>query len=163
MNVLGICGSLQASSSNLTFLHDARELAPAGMSLEIFDGVRDLPLFNPDLEGGPVPVAVAQWREALATCDAVLIATPEYGHSLPGALKNAIDWIIGSGELHRKVVGVTASAPGPGRGQRGLDALCATLRAVDARIVGGEPIVRDADQREAIEALLEAMADAKRG
>lgn len=61
----------------------------------LFDGLRHLPHFNPDTEEPP---AVRDWRKALAGSDAVLIASPEYGHSLPGALKNGIDWVIGSGE-----------------------------------------------------------------
>jgi NAD(P)H-dependent FMN reductase len=76
----------------------------------------------------------------LAASDAVLIACPEYGFSLPGALKNAIDWVIASGELEGKVVAITAAVPGPERGRRGLQALRDTLSAVRASIVGGEPI-----------------------
>jgi NAD(P)H-dependent FMN reductase len=72
----------------------------------------------------------------------LLIASPEYGHSLPGVLKNGIDWLIGSGELERKVVAITAAVPGPERGQRGLLALRDTLAAVSAEVVGGEPIAR---------------------
>jgi NAD(P)H-dependent FMN reductase len=103
---------------------------------------------------------VRSWRAALASSDALFIASPEYGHSLPGALKNAIDWVIGSGELYRKVVVVTASAPGPGRGERGLRALCDTLRAVEARILGGEPIVRGPELDAMLDALLDALAGA---
>ena len=65
-----------------------------------------------------------------------------YGFSLPGALKNGIGWVIGSGELEEKVVAITAAVPGPERGRRGLQALRDTLSAVRARIVGGEPIPR---------------------
>ena len=160
MKVLGISGSLQAQSSNLTLLYRAIERAPAGMQIELDDHVRTLPLFNPDLEGEGVPLAVSSWRAALASADALLIASPEYGHGVPGALKNAIDWVIGSGELYRKLVAVTASAPGSGRGERGLRALCDTLRAVDARILGGEPIVRGPDFDETLDALLGALAEA---
>lgn len=163
MRILGICGSLQADSANLRLLHRAATMLPEGVTLEIFDGLRDLPLFNPDLEGGPVHPAVKAWREAIAASDAVLIATPEYAHSLPGALKNAIDWVVGSGELERKLVGVTASTPGPERGLRGLSALLQTLGAVSARIVGGEPIPRGPDADEYLQALLEGLVAAKQG
>ena len=142
VKVLGVCGSLQAKSANLSLLLLAATKMPAGVELVFFDGLRDLPPFNPDLEPSDVP-AVAAWRRALAVSDALLIASPEYGFSLPGALKNAIDWVIGTGELEGKVVGVTASTPGPAeRGRRGLLALTDTLAAVSAKIVGGEPIVR---------------------
>ncbi len=140
MRVLGICGSLQARSGNLALLHAAAALMPEGAELVLFDGLRELPLFNPDIEAGGAPESVTRWRLALAASDAVLIASPEYGFSLPGALKNGIDWVIGSGELERKVVAVTAAVAGPGRGRRGLDALRDTLSAVRATIVSGEPI-----------------------
>ena len=72
-----------------------------------------LPHFNPEIEATGVPESVTRWRRALAESDAVLIASPEYGFSLPGALKNAIDWVIGSGELEGKVVAITAAVPRP--------------------------------------------------
>src|SRR4051794_18580521 len=108
MRIVGICGSLQGASSNLTLLRRAGELvteiSPEAVVFELFDGVRDLPLFDPDIErDGDAPASVTAWRSALAHADALLIASPEYGHSLPGALKNAIDWVIGSGELEGKV------------------------------------------------------------
>jgi NAD(P)H-dependent FMN reductase len=120
----------------------------------IFDGIRDLPHFNPDLEArGPLP-AVVEWRRVLAESAGLLIASPEYGFSLPGALKNGIDWVIGSGELERKVVAVTAAVPSAERGRRGLKALRDTLSAVSARIVGGEPIARGPSFAPEVEALL---------
>jgi chromate reductase len=139
MKILGICGSLQAQSKNLALLHTAARLVPAGVDLALFDGLRDLPHFNPDIEA-EAPDSVRRWRQALSASDAVLIACPEYGFSLPGALKNAIDWVIGSAELEGKVVAITAAVAGPERGRRGLQALRDTLTAVRATIVGGEPI-----------------------
>ena len=80
-------------------------------------------------------------RSSTLESDALLIASPEYGHSLPGSLKNAIDWVIGTGELERKVVAITAAVPGPERGRLGLQALRQTLGAVRAsgRRAGGSP------------------------
>ena len=140
MKILAVCGSLQAQSKNLALLTAAATLAPPGVEFVLFDGIGDLPHFNPDIEAIAVPGSVLRWRQALAGSDAVMIACPEYGFSLPGVLKNAIDWVIGSGELENKVVAITAAVPGPGRGQRGLQALRETLSAVRASIVGGEPI-----------------------
>lgn len=142
MRVLALCGSLQSKSSNLELLQLVTKLAPPGVEIVLFDGLRDLPHFDPDLETTGELEAVRRWRTAVAESDALLIASPEYGHSLPGVLKNAIDWVIGSGELERKVVAVTASVPHPERGKRGLAALRETLGAVSADVVGGEPIVR---------------------
>ncbi len=154
MIILAVCGSLQQQSSNLTLLQKAVAMAPAGVEIKIFEGLADLPHFNPDLEKDGPPLAVLRWRSALAGSDAVLVASPEYGHSLPGALKNAIDWVIGSGELERKIVAVTAAVAGPERGRMGLQALKQTLGAVSARIVGGEPIARGAGFDAEVEALV---------
>jgi chromate reductase, NAD(P)H dehydrogenase (quinone) len=157
--VLGVCGSLQASSGNRELLQRAGELAPVTLSITLSDHLRALPHFNPDLEQDGVPEAVACWREALAAHDALLITCPEYGFSLPGALKNGIDWAIGSGELERKVVAVTAATVAPYRGLKGLSALRQTLEAVSARIVGGEPIARGDDRDGALVALLTAVRE----
>jgi NAD(P)H-dependent FMN reductase len=140
MRILAISGSLQEKSKNLTLLMAAARLAPPGVELVLFDGLRDLPHFNPEIDADGAPESVLRLRQALADSDAVLIASPEYGFSLPGVLKNAIDWVIGSGQLEGKVVGITAAVPGPERGRRGLQALRDTLSAVRATVVGGEPI-----------------------
>jgi len=142
MRILAICGSLQENSSNLQLLRRAIASAPSGLEIELYDGLRDLPHFDPDLERAGSPNAVAELRRAVLGSDALLIAMPEYGHSLPGSLKNAIDWLIGSGELEGKLVAVTSAVAGPLRGRLGLAALCATLAAVSARIVFQEPIAR---------------------
>src|SRR5262245_57943742 len=160
MQILGICGSLQARSSNLALLRVAAAAVPIGVELIIFDGVRELPHFNPDLEAAAVPESVTRWRDAIANSDALLIACPEYGFSLPGALKNAIDWVIGSGELEGKVVAITAAVPTRERGRRGLGALRDTLSAVRAAIVGGEPIPYGPDFEDEIRELVNALVEA---
>ena len=157
MRILTVCGSLQAASRNLELLQTAVRLAPEGVEVTVSDLLRHLPLFNPDAEATGVPQAVSAWRRVLAECDAVLIASPEYGHSLPGALKNGIDWVIGSGELYRKVVAVTAAVSHIERGQRGLDALTQTLRGVDAAVVFARPIVRGSDLDAQVQALLKLL------
>ena len=162
MRILAVSGSLQARSGNRALLELAQTLCPDGVELAWFDGVRELPHFNPDVAVRDAPPAVRAWRQAITACDALLIATPEYGHSLPGALKNAIDWVIGSGELESKIVGITASVPGAERGRLGLSALAVTLGAVSATVVGGEPIVRGPDEARAVEALLLALIAAVR-
>jgi chromate reductase, NAD(P)H dehydrogenase (quinone) len=165
VRIVAVSGSLQARSANLALLEAARALAPSGVQVVIYDGLRDLPHFNPDLEAqAPLPV-VELWRRELTASDAVLIASPEYGFSLPGALKNAIDWVIGTGELERKVVAVTASVNHPERGRRGLAALEGTLLALSVSIIGGVPIVRgpsfDAELRELLAALVRAAQAAR--
>lgn len=160
MKILGISGSLQAKSQNRALLDIAAASVPPSVEFILFDGLRDLPHFNPDLEGAGVPESVTRWRQALAGCDAVLIACPEYGFSLPGVLKNAIDWAIGSGELEQKVVGITAAVPSSERGRRGLQALREPLSAVRATIVGGEPIPKGPAFEPQIAALVGSLIEA---
>jgi chromate reductase, NAD(P)H dehydrogenase (quinone) len=159
MKVLGVCGSLQARSGNLALLNAAAAFMPPGVEFVLFDGLRDLPQFNPDLEVDRELEHVRRWRLALEGCDAVLIASPEYGFSMPGALKNGIDWVIGSGELERKVVAITAAVAWAGRGRRGLQALRDTLSAVRATIVGGEPIPKGPQFESEVAALVQKLLE----
>jgi chromate reductase len=92
MRILAISGSLRRDSHNRALLRAAAELLPAGVELVPFDGLKAIPPFDEDDEAGPAPVAVAALRRAIAQADAVLVATPEYNGSIPGALKNALDW-----------------------------------------------------------------------
>ena len=157
MRILALCGSLQSQSSNRELLKLVTTLAPPGVQVVDFEGLRDLPHFDPDLEARGEPETVRNWRRAIADSDALLIASPEYGHSLPGVLKNAIDWVIGSGELERKIVAITASVPHAERGRRGLAALRGTLGAVSADVVGGEPIARGPAFEAEVKQLLEQL------
>lgn len=91
LRILGIPGSLRRSSYNRALLENARHLLPAQTSLEIFD-LADIPLFNADIEANGIPDSVLTWRNAIKQADALLIATPEYNYSIPGVLKNALDW-----------------------------------------------------------------------
>jgi len=92
MKVLGISGSLRQGSYNSRLLRAAAELLPPGAELREFTALRDVPPFDEDAEHSPPPAVVAL-KDAIADADAVLIATPEYNHSIPGALKNALDWV----------------------------------------------------------------------
>ena len=159
MKVLGVCGSLQAMSGNLALLKAAAALMPPGVEFVLFDRLRDLPQFNPDSETNGELESVRRWRLALEGSDAVLIASPEYGFSMPGPLKNAIDWVIGSGELERKVVAITAAVAWAGRGRRGLQALRDTLSAVSATIVGGEPIPKGPEFESEVAALVRRLLE----
>jgi len=161
VHILAVCGSLNAKSRNLALLEAVVAAAPPDMTIAVSDHLRTLPHFDPDFDSTP-PAEVVAWRKALAESDAILIAAPEYAHSLPGALKNGIDWVVGSGELYRKVVAITASVPHPERGRNGLAALRQTLGAVDAMIVWEEPIDRNGDPRAAIDALLASLREGVR-
>ena len=92
MRVLGISGSLRADSYNSALLRAAADLLPPGAELEIFDGLKAIPPYDAD-DDHDRPHAVRALSDAIADADAVLVATPEYNHSIPGQLKNALDWI----------------------------------------------------------------------
>jgi chromate reductase len=116
MRILGISGSLRRDSHNTALLRAAAELLPSGVELELFDGLREVPPFDEDLDSpelqGP---AVNALKDAIAQADAVLIATPEYNHSIPGVLKNALDWAsrpVKDNVLRGKPVAVVGASTG---------------------------------------------------
>ena len=92
MRILGICGSLRRDSHNGELLRLAAAMLPAGVEAMRFDGLRALPPYDADEDVDPAPAAVRDLRDAIAAADAVLISTPEYNASIPGQLKNALDW-----------------------------------------------------------------------
>ena len=92
MKILGLSGSLRRDSYNAQLLRAAAAELPPEAELELWDGVRDLPYYDEDIDVDPAPESARSLREAIAGADALLISTPEYNASIPGALKNAIDW-----------------------------------------------------------------------
>ncbi len=113
LHFLAISGSLRAVSSTTTLLRAAARLAPDGVAITLYPSVGALPHFNPDLdgEGAEPPPSVADFRGQLRAADAVLICSPEYIHGVPGSLKNALDWVAGTGEFVAKPVAlINASA-----------------------------------------------------
>src|SRR5436305_13567521 len=92
MRVLGISGSVRRDSHNTELLRAAAKLLPPGVELELYEGLKEIPAYDQDDEAQP-PLAVVRLRERIASADAVLFATPEYNHSIPGVLKNALDWV----------------------------------------------------------------------
>src|SRR5690242_8113630 len=109
LRVLGVSGSLQAGSTNTALLRVARERAHKGVDVVLYERLAEIPPFSPDIE--PVPAAVSEWRALVSSADAVLFATPEYAHGLPGVLKNALDWLVGSGGLYEKRVAILSAEP----------------------------------------------------
>jgi chromate reductase len=111
VKVLAISGSLRAGSSNAALLRVAAEVAPPGMTIDVWEGLGGLPHFNPDLDEGEPPAPVRDFRRLLASADAVIISSPEYAHGMPGSLKNAIDWLVSDGTLVGKPVLIITTAP----------------------------------------------------
>jgi NAD(P)H-dependent FMN reductase len=100
----------------------------------LYESLDDIPHFSPDRDGEQPPAAVAALRTEVRAADAVLIATPEYAGGIPGVLKNALDWLVGSGELYGKRTIVVSAAPGENRGHNARAWLEQTLRMQGARV-----------------------------
>jgi chromate reductase len=151
MKVLGIAGSLRQDSYNHALLRLAAERLPAGVVLVEFEGLGEIPPYDSDLEegGAEAPAAVAALRQAMREADAVLVATPEYNHSIPGVLKNALDWASRpAGES--ALMGTPAAVIGASTGMFGAVWAQAETRkvlgALGGRVIEGElPVARAAD------------------
>jgi chromate reductase len=139
MRILALCGSLRLRSSNRALLFAARKHAPEGMDVSIFESIRDLPHFDPDLDGPERdpedrPDAVLRLRRELAASDAILISTPEYAHGLPGSLKNALDWLVSSPAMIGKPVALIYGSTGEANhAQEQLKEILTTMSAVVVR------------------------------
>jgi NAD(P)H-dependent FMN reductase len=140
--IIGLAGSLRAGSYNAALLRAAIQVAPAGLTIETAS-IRDIPLYDGDLEkASGIPAPVAELKDRIATADGILIATPEYNSSIPGVLKNAIDWLSRPardiprvfGDRPLAIMGVT-----PGRGGTSLaqTALLPVARALGCRLWAG--------------------------
>jgi chromate reductase, NAD(P)H dehydrogenase (quinone) len=132
MRILAISGSLRAKSSNTAVLRAAARLAPKGVDIAVFDGIGELPFFNPDLDGDQVPGSVAAFRAAIGEADGILICSPEYARGIAGVLKNALDWLVASFEFPNMPVAVINTSP---RATHALAALTLTLETMSARLV----------------------------
>lgn len=132
MQILAISGSLRAGSSNTTLLRAAAALAPPTIEVSIYNGLAALPHFNPDLDIEPMPPPVVDFRSQLRASDCVLISSPEYAHGVPGVLKNALDWLVASGELYGKPVALLNASP---RSVHAQTSLKETLTVMTASLI----------------------------
>ena len=129
MRLLALSGSLRASSINSALLRAAARLAPPSVSVTLFDGLGDLPLFNPDREADP-PSVVANFRSRVAEADALLIASPEYAHGVTGTIKNALDWLVSFELFAYKPVGILNASPRAHHADTALREILRTMAAV---------------------------------
>src|SRR3954452_10501824 len=132
MKILAISGSLRAGSGNTAVLRAAARLAPSGVAIVLFDGLGELPFFNPDLDGDKPPASVASFRSLIGSADGILISSPEYARGVAGVLKNALDWLVASLEFPNKPVALINTSP---RATHALAALTLTLETMSARLV----------------------------
>jgi chromate reductase len=150
MKVLGVSGSLRSESYNAKLLHAAVRLLPDGVELELWDGLKDVPPYDEDDDVEPAPAAVAAFRAAIAGADALLVATPEYNSSVPGQLKNALDWVsrpLAKNPLRGKPVAVIGASSGAFGAVWAQAELRKILGAIGARVVDGEVAVGHAPTR----------------
>jgi chromate reductase len=128
MKILAICGSLRETSRHAALLRVLASLAPAGMRIELYGGLGDLPLFNPDLEPSD-PQPVADLRRQIIDADALVIASPEYAHGITGAMKNALDWMVGNESFMNKPVALINASPRAVHAQAALRETLSTMSA----------------------------------
>jgi len=173
LNVLGFAGSLRKASYNKAALRAAQELAPPGMTIEIFD-LAPIPLYNDDVRLQGFPPPAEQFRARIKAADALLIVTPEYNHSMPGVLKNAIDWASRPPDqpFNGKPIAIMGASPGvlgSVRAQMHLRMCFVFLNGLLVNqpevLIGNAPSRFDADgrltdetSRELIRKLLDALA-----
>ena len=174
MRVLAISGSLRRGSNNTALLRALRDEAPAGVEVEVWDGLKEVPPYDGDDDVVPGPAQVEAFRSLVREADAVFFATPEYNSSIPGALKNALDWAsrpLATNAFRNKPVAVIGSSAGAFGGVWAAAELRKVLGAMGARVTEVEMAVGHAhdkldeageladhgirdDLREALESLL---------
>jgi chromate reductase len=149
MRVLGISGSLRRESHNTRLLGVAAKLVPPPAELELFEGLKDVPPYDEDDDGDLAPGGARRLREAIAAADAVLIATPEYNSSIPGQLKNALDWAsrpFPDNVLRNKPVAVIGASTGSFGAVWAQAEVRKVLGSIGARVVDVELPVAGAEE-----------------
>jgi chromate reductase len=174
VSILLVSGSLRAGSTNSALLRTAASLAPEGVVAALYDGLGELPHFNPDddVDGEPLAPAPADLRARLDAADAVLFSTPEYAGALPGSFKNLLDWTVGGGTYEKPVAWINASASPTGAASAhaslrtvltytGTDIVEAACRhiAVARSAIGPGGLVEDPAIRDQVTAVLRALAE----
>jgi len=150
MKILGISGSLRRDSYNTKLLRAAEELFPPEVDFVLYQGVKEVPPYDEEDDVQPAPMSVAALRSAIGEADAVLFATPEYNSSVPGSLKNALDWVsrpVATNQLRNKPVAVVGASTGAFGAVWAQAELRKVLAAIGARVVDGEVAVGHAPTR----------------
>jgi chromate reductase, NAD(P)H dehydrogenase (quinone) len=171
VRIMAISGSLRRASSNSALVEAAARLAPETVEVSAYRELAELPHFNPDLDDDRAPETVTRFRARLQASDAILISSPEYAHGVPGVLKNALDWVVGSGELVDKPIAlINASA----RAHHAWASLAETLTVMSAHLIldasitvsldgtqlDASGIVGDPERSTALRSALDALAAA---
>lgn len=170
IKILAISGSTRRASSNLNLIKAIADLTSEKFTVNIFEGLSDLPHFNPDLDNDNVDPQVTEFRKLLREADGVLICTPEYAIGVPGTLKNAIDWTVSSMEFsHKPVALITASLSG----EKAHRSLLGTLLIIEARMsadtqllissvktkVNADPKITDTETLNSVNKLIQSLTE----
>jgi chromate reductase, NAD(P)H dehydrogenase (quinone) len=150
MRILAISGSLRDASNNTALLRALREEAPEGVDVELWDGLKEIPPYDQDDDVVPGPAAVEAFRELVREADGVFFATPEYNSSVPGALKNALDWAsrpLATNAFRNKPVAVVGSSAGAFGAVWAAAELRKVLGAMGARVTDAELAVGHAAEK----------------
>lgn len=138
INIVAISGSLKSTSANTNILRNIAKLAPQNVAVNIWEGLDSLPHFNPEIK--EAFLSVVDFRQKLKDADAIIFSTPEYAFGVPGVLKNALDWVVSSGELNGKPVAAISASPLYSGGDKALASLLLTLTALGANMDAGSSI-----------------------
>ncbi|MCC6920431.1 MAG: NAD(P)H-dependent oxidoreductase [Alphaproteobacteria bacterium] len=164
LDIVAICGSLRAASTNGALIEAARLLAPAGMTVTRHDAIGTLPHFNADLDGPGLPEPVAAFRARLKAADGIILSSPEYARGIPGTLKNALDWLVGDGDFENRPVALLGASA---RGVAGDAALRLVLGTMGGRVIEAASVTVDllggtwtAERIAAEDAMARALRDA---
>jgi len=150
MRILAISGSLREASNNTALLRALREEAPEGVEVELWNGLKGIPPYDSDDDVVPGPQEVERFRSLVREADAVFFATPEYNSSVPGALKNALDWAsrpLATNDFRNKPVAVISSSAGAFGGVWAAAELRKVLGAMGARVADAELSVGHASEK----------------
>jgi chromate reductase len=137
-NIVAISGSLRAGSSNHTILRFLEKLAPLDFEYTVYDGLAQLPHFDPGLDNDDPPAPVTALRKLLRGAGGIIICTPEYAYGVPGSLKNALDWTVASGSLVDKPLMLITASTG---GENAHAALLLILGALSANVLKGATLL----------------------
>ncbi|NPC93585.1 NAD(P)H-dependent oxidoreductase [Bacillus sp. WMMC1349] len=133
--IVAISGSIRTGSSNTNILKALATFIPEDIEYTIYNGIKELPHFNPDVDQMNPPAVVKDFRNLLNESHALIICTPEYAKSVPAVLKNSLEWLVSSAELYKKPVAVITASPSITGGDKAHESLLLTLGMLDATIV----------------------------
>jgi NAD(P)H-dependent FMN reductase len=135
MKILAMCGSLRSESLNAAVLRSAADLFAPPWEIFVQQDLGQLPFFNADVEQNELPPVIAEFRARLGEADGMLIASPEYAHGTSGVLKNALEWLVGGGEIAGKPVALMTASPAATGGNRAQAWLTETLTVMGGAVL----------------------------